>query len=180
MKNKLSLTLLFLFFSVSTILAADAGQGKEIFKTRCVSCHALDKVLVGPALKGATKKYELKWFTQFVRSSASLIAAGDEKAVKIFNEFNKIPMTEHKDLSDEQIAGIYAYIESESTETAVASDAAAINPTNILRLEDKKSTLRPIAGNTAWLVDSLWLVVCGAIIFFLLFLVWRNKNESNQ
>ena len=32
--------------------AADAGRGREAFEKRCTGCHALDKIKVGPRLRG--------------------------------------------------------------------------------------------------------------------------------
>ncbi|MGZ3908828.1 MAG: c-type cytochrome, partial [Flavisolibacter sp.] len=43
---------LFLLFS----LTVNAQQGQQIFQQNCQSCHALDKVVTGPALRGVTER----------------------------------------------------------------------------------------------------------------------------
>jgi cytochrome c551/c552 len=41
-----------LLVSLSGTLALNAQDGKALFNQKCASCHAIDKQLVGPALKG--------------------------------------------------------------------------------------------------------------------------------
>jgi cytochrome c len=45
----------------STLFAADAGKGKEVFETNCAVCHNADsaEVKMGPGLKGLFKKSAL-------------------------------------------------------------------------------------------------------------------------
>jgi cytochrome c len=37
---------------VMAISAKDPGRGRDAFERRCAGCHALDKIKVGPALRG--------------------------------------------------------------------------------------------------------------------------------
>jgi mono/diheme cytochrome c family protein len=48
----------FLFFSYITINAQGGGaaEGKQLFQQNCQTCHALDKNLTGPALRGFTER----------------------------------------------------------------------------------------------------------------------------
>ena len=51
----------FLFFSYITINAQGGGagaaaEGKQLFQQNCQTCHALDKQLTGPALRGFTER----------------------------------------------------------------------------------------------------------------------------
>ena len=41
----------FFLFSIVSI-GLQAQDGKQLFNQKCASCHAIDKQLVGPALKG--------------------------------------------------------------------------------------------------------------------------------
>lgn len=93
----------------------DIDAGKKLFNSNCAACHSIGRgKLTGPDLKGVTEKLELDWLVTFIVSSQSLIASGDEYAVKIFNEYNKIPMPDHRHLSRENILNILSYIEEKS------------------------------------------------------------------
>lgn len=101
------LLLLTLFFS-TTLFGQTADDAKNF--TECKACHTIGGgKLVGPDLKGVTEKRDEAWLIKFIQNSQALIAAGDETAVKVFNENNKIPMPAHK-LSDDQVKGILKYI----------------------------------------------------------------------
>lgn len=93
----------------------DIEEGKKLFNSNCAACHTIGRgKLTGPDLKGVTEKLDVDWLITFIISSKSLIESGDEYAVKIFNEFNKIPMPDHRHLSRENILNILSYIEDKS------------------------------------------------------------------
>ena len=57
----------------------------------CAACHTIGKgKLIGPDLKGVTERHERDWLYSFIRSSQTMIKNGDEVAVKLFEENNKI------------------------------------------------------------------------------------------
>lgn len=87
----------------------DAAAGAALFKQKCTSCHALDRQVVGPALKGISGKHSEEWLIKWVKNSQALVASGDAEAVKIFNEYNKTVMTPFPELSDDDIKNIIAY-----------------------------------------------------------------------
>lgn len=98
-----------LFSSVSR--AQD--KGKEIFEKNCSICHKLtDEKLVGPGLKDVTKRREKAWMKKFITSSQEQVKAGDKIAVQVFNENGKIPMPDHKFLSDDDLNKLITYIET--------------------------------------------------------------------
>ncbi|MGJ1431806.1 cytochrome c3 family protein [Sphingobacterium spiritivorum] len=106
---------LVLLFAVTTVShAQDAKEGEAIFKSKCTSCHAINRKLVGPALKDITKTKDQEWLIKWVRNSQALIASGDPDAIAIFEEYNKSVMTAFTDLSDDQIKSVLAYIDAES------------------------------------------------------------------
>ena len=94
-------------------------EGKTIFTSRCAGCHNVNKTLTGPALAGVDQRRSLEWIISFVHSSQSLIKKGDRDAVALFEQFNKIPMPDHADLSADNIKSIVEYIKSEATSTTV-------------------------------------------------------------
>jgi cytochrome c2 len=101
---------LFLFLNISTY----AQDGESIFKTICAVCHkTTSEKLIGPGLANIHEKRSKEWFNKFVTSSQALIKSGDEDAVKIFDEFNKIVMPDQV-FSDAELDALYEYIKSVS------------------------------------------------------------------
>ncbi|RYU82900.1 c-type cytochrome [Hymenobacter persicinus] len=100
------------------------AAGDALFKGNCAQCHAVNDVVVGPALAGITKRRPLSWLVPWVKNSGKVVASGDEYAVKIFAQFQKQQMPSFQ-LSARQIEDIMAYIESEEGRaTAVAGVVA--------------------------------------------------------
>ena len=125
--------LLFLLsHSIASVAAPPTGEGKEIFTARCAACHNINKVLTGPALGGLHERRSMEWIVSFVKSSQSMIKNGDKDAVAVFEQFNKIPMPDHPDLTDEHIASIVGYIKeaSAATETAPFAKPEKLRPAN--------------------------------------------------
>lgn len=98
----------------------DAAKGKTLFNSNCAACHKLDAKSTGPALRGVGDKYDKAWLHKWIKNSAELIKSGDEKANKIFNEFNKSPMTAFPQLSDADIDDIIAYTMESKAEAPAA------------------------------------------------------------
>tara|TARA_B100000768_G_scaffold115461_1_gene106872 strand:- start:6 stop:1316 length:1311 start_codon:yes stop_codon:yes gene_type:complete len=103
-----------LFFSLlfSVNLSAqelDISKGKSLFNANCASCHKLNKKLIGPALRGVTAKYDKDWLYSWIKNSAAMIKSGDEQAVAIYEEYNKVAMNAFPQLSNEDIDNILAY-----------------------------------------------------------------------
>jgi len=105
-----------LLFAVTTLHAQDVKEGEKIFKSRCTSCHAIDRKVVGPALKGITESKDEAWLIKWVKNSQVLVKAGDPDAVAIFKEYNGLVMTAFTDLSDDQIKSVLSYITDASKE----------------------------------------------------------------
>ena len=93
----------------------DAEAGKALFNANCAACHKLYKKATGPALFGVSKKYDRQWLYDWIHDSAALIASGDSKAIAIFEENNKSPMTAFPGLSTTDIDNILAYTDTEKS-----------------------------------------------------------------
>jgi hypothetical protein len=83
-----------------------------------------------------------------------LIKAGDPKAVKIFNDMNKVVMPDHKDLTAADIQGILAFIKQEEANLAKTE---IVTPVNV------KSSKKPVSRGDWWFFTAL-----GLFVFFLL------------
>lgn len=117
---------LFLLFSINFSFAQEgaAAAGKALFNSQCAACHRLDKRLVGPPLKGVSDKYEKEWLQKWIRNSAELIQSGDPRAIAIWEEYNKVPMTAFPLLTDADIDNLLAYIDAPAPEPKAATTTA--------------------------------------------------------
>ena len=122
MRNRLAVWVL--LFTISTAgfhsnqLMADAlNEGKVLFKQRCAACHNIGGGrLVGPDLAGVSSRRSKNWLNTFIKSSMSMVKSGDETAVALFEEFNKMPMPDQV-ISDSEINAILEYIQSKERPT---------------------------------------------------------------
>ena len=115
MKTKIFLAIFLFSATLHTIAAPPLAEGKTIFTARCAACHSVNKVITGPALAGVDQRHSIDWIINFVHSSQTVIKSGDEKAVALFEKFNKIQMPDHPDLTADNIKSIVEYIKSEAT-----------------------------------------------------------------
>ncbi|PKP24958.1 MAG: cytochrome C [Bacteroidetes bacterium HGW-Bacteroidetes-2] len=108
---------------VAVVLGGDPVVGKQLFNSNCAACHQLDKKAIGPALRGVTGKYDTEWLHSWIKNSQAMIAAGDPRALAVYELFNKAVMTPFPQLSDADIDNILAYTSQPKAEP-VAADAA--------------------------------------------------------
>ena len=64
---------------------------------------------MGPKLAGVSAKYEKEWLYSWIKNSSAMIKSGDERAVAIYEEWNKVAMNAFPQLSNEDIDNILAY-----------------------------------------------------------------------
>lgn len=117
----LSFLFMLLFFGLS---AYAQPNGEQLFKANCSACHAIDKKLVGPALQGIEERRQMDWLIKWVKNSQDLVKSGDAYAVKIFEEYNKIPMTAFTTLSDDDIKAIFTYVKDEEAKLKAGATAS--------------------------------------------------------
>ena len=109
LKYRKFIVLILTIFSCQ-LFAEDVAKGEQIFKQNCTACHMMtDAKLVGPGLKGVTDKYEKEWLIKWIRNSQELIASGDERAIKIYEEYNKVAMSSFY-FSDDEFSDLLAYM----------------------------------------------------------------------
>lgn len=105
--------------------AEAVAAGDALFKSNCAQCHAVNDVVVGPALSGLAKRRSEKWLLSWVKNSSKVVASGDEYAVRIFNQYGKQQMPSFQ-LSDLEIRQILAYVKSEEGWASAAGNAVAV------------------------------------------------------
>ena len=165
------LTAVFLFSFSLNISAQeiDISKGKSLFNANCASCHKLNKKLIGPALRGVSAKYDKEWLYSWIKNSAALIKSGDDQAVAIYEEYNKVAMNAFPQLSNEDIDNILAYSDY-VPEPVVNADNAVVTTSS---------------NNDSTLTNDIVLVLLTIVLLVLitmLFLVTktlRNIAEKN-
>ena len=128
-------------------------DGKLIFNSRCAGCHNVNQVLTGPALAGVHDRHSMDWIINFVRSSQTMVKKGDKDAVALFEQFNKIPMPDHADLTEENVKSIVEFIKSEAKPVGE-------NKAPFAKPSDKKANYAPISlKNNFWPLTGLMISV---------------------
>ncbi|WP_026897080.1 cytochrome c3 family protein [Daejeonella oryzae] len=107
--------------SVFNLHAQDVGAGAAIFKQKCTSCHAIGKVVIGPALKGVNDRHDEAWLIKWTKNAPAMIASGDPAAKKLYDQYKPAMMTAFGELSDDDVKNIYAYIKAEESKPAAAA-----------------------------------------------------------
>jgi len=96
------------FFARKSV--AQSSDGAQLFQI-CGACHTIGKgKLIGPDLYKVTERRDRAWLIPFIRNSQEVIQSGDPYAVKLFEEYNKVPMPPST-YTDEQINAVLDYIE---------------------------------------------------------------------
>jgi mono/diheme cytochrome c family protein len=164
-------TIIFLFSFSLNISAQeiDIAKGKSLFNANCASCHKLNKKLIGPALRGVSAKYDKEWLYSWIKNSAALIKSGDDQAVAIYEEYNKVAMNAFPQLSNEDIDNILAYSDYVPEPVVRAASADVVSD----------------SSNSSSLTNDIVLVLLTIVLLVLittLFLVTktlRNIAEKN-
>lgn len=163
--RKTALTGIVFFFSFITVFAQN---GQQIFQQNCQSCHALDKKLSAPALRGVTQRGPwgdranlVKW----VHNPAAFIPTTPyTKALQA--EYGSI-MPPFSQLSEADINAIFDYIETAPEPRAAAPDAAGVS-----------ATKEGDSGNSAIVFGIISIVL--AIIALILLQVNSNLKKLSD
>ena len=161
-----------LFFLIAFSVNTQAQDGKAIFQAKCAACHAIDKNLTGPALKGLEERWPEKAdLYSWVRNSAALIKAGHPRAVAVYAEYNKIQMPAFPELKDADIDAILAYINT----AAAAKAAPAGGPAT-----DGATPASVSAGNDNSLVFGILTLILAVIALILIQVNSNLKKLSDE
>ncbi|MEY3845580.1 MAG: hypothetical protein RL293_2002, partial [Bacteroidota bacterium] len=129
MKIKLTqLTFVALLISLvaqGKIYAADGGQ---LFKSRCNTCHMVDKNSTGPKLHGAKQKWmdagEGDLIYDWITNSSALIASGKSARAKEVSGYSPTAMPPQT-VSKEEIDAILTFVDTPPVVTTTPSDTTA-------------------------------------------------------
>ena len=99
---------------VGSAHAQDVATGKALFQTNCTNCHAVHKVVTGPALAHVEDRWpDKKELHAWIRNNAQVLNSGFEYAVNLKKEYNNVAMNVFASFTDKDIDDILAYIRSE-------------------------------------------------------------------
>lgn len=113
----------FKFWALAALLAVsvpsfaqdkpNAEEGKKLYEANnCGSCHALDKKVVGPALRGVDTRRTNEWIIQWVRNNKKFRESGDPDANKLYQEYGGAAMNIFENLTPAQVLNIVEYIKT--------------------------------------------------------------------
>ncbi|MFN5217908.1 MAG: c-type cytochrome [Sphingomonadales bacterium] len=114
-----------LSFSLKAQFKASAEEGKKLYEANnCGSCHALDKKVVGPALRGVTERRSEEWLIKWIRNNEAFRKSGDADANALYKEYGGAAMNIFENLSPDQVKHILEYIKTAPKPTAAKTSAA--------------------------------------------------------
>ena len=114
-------SILLTFFFIFTLNTFAQTDGEKIFQTHCISCHTIGGGrLIGPDLEAVTKKRKADWLKKWINSSSELIASGDADAIAIFEEYDKVAMTDFY-FEDADMEALLVYLENPPVEVKAAT-----------------------------------------------------------
>ncbi|MCC6848678.1 MAG: c-type cytochrome [Deltaproteobacteria bacterium] len=146
---------------------ADASDGQRIFQQSCAACHTVGEgKRLGPDLEGVTKTRDSAWLNRWIREPDKMIAEGDAIAVRLLNEYGRVPMP-NLGLNAEQADAVIAFLASGS---GAALPAAA---TGIAHPEPPTGEGRGSVQNTA----SIAFLAITAIIVLVFLYVARSTGN---
>ncbi|KFF14165.1 quinol:cytochrome C oxidoreductase [Chryseobacterium soli] len=145
----------------------DPKNGEKLFKANCTACHALDKQVIGPPLKGVVERVKTEggvdkdWLHKWIKDNKALRASGDKYANEIFEKFNKTEMLQFPNLTDKDIDDILAFTtnppapEPEPTATTAPAGEATAAPADKTTTSIVIISLIAIAGLLVWILIKL-------------------------
>ncbi|MCT2408540.1 c-type cytochrome [Chryseobacterium antibioticum] len=146
----------------------DPKNGEKLFKANCTACHALDKQVIGPPLKGVVERVKTEggvdkdWLHKWIKDNKALRASGDKYANEIFEKFNKTEMLQFPNLTDKDIDDILAFTtnppapeEKKPAAGTATADGAAAAPANNTTTSVVIISLLAIAALLVWILIKL-------------------------
>ncbi len=146
-------------------LSPEATKGLEVFKANCVSCHAMDVKVLGPALQGVHTKRSDAWLLKWIKNNEKLRASGDKDAIAVFNDNAQASMNVFENLSDAEINSVISYFKEW---------------TPPVKIKDESKPETPSFYSSATLYILLFLIVILCIVLIILRRTKHNLRATAQ
>ena len=174
------ITILLAFTASSQEDAIDPAiiaSGEKLYNANCTQCHAINEVVIGPALKGIEERRERPWLLSWIRNSQKMIQSGDEYAVALYEKYKKVAMPAYP-FTDAEIISILEYIDVASKAVPqIASVAEVGGEVSTAGVDEGVSNSFMYAILIVFIfVLALILVVLGLIISLLTKYIGSNKE----
>jgi cytochrome c oxidase cbb3-type subunit 3 len=121
---------------------AVAQEGEQLFKSRCNTCHQIDKNSTGPKLKGVKQKWadagEGENLYAWISNSTALIASGKSQLAKDISGYSPTAMPAQT-VTNAEVDAIFEYVETYTPPAAVSatpSDTSGV-ATSVVKVDYK-------------------------------------------
>jgi mono/diheme cytochrome c family protein len=178
---------LFTAFQLSSVLIAAQNEA-DLFTQNCGACHTIGKgKLVGPDLQGVDARHTNEWLIKWIKSSQTLVQAGDKQAVKLFTDNNSMPMPDQA-LTEEQIKIVISYIKA-GGKTVAANDsntATASTTQKEVATTEQKPVVNAEKADTLFALlnpeEYIFLSIIGLmlIVIYVLSMVIKGQAYENK
>jgi len=156
----------------------DAVAGEVVFKANCKQCHAINEVVVGPALKDAHKRWPNKAaLANFIKYPQKVIDGGNPYAKGLYEKYKQY-MPNHDFLSSADIDNVIGYIVKESENPTVVSkdDNVIVDPKNPPKGGEDSGLLASVIG--ILLVTLTIVIVLLLVVINLVSKILSQKKEE--
>lgn len=97
----------------AALAPSTSKTGKVLFQQHCAMCHAIARDVVGPMMKGVTKKRKKEWLVEMITNAPQLIGKGDKEAIALYEKWNKTAHPDYSEtLSREEVLLIIDYLKT--------------------------------------------------------------------
>jgi len=157
--------------------AAAIAKGEAVFAANCKQCHAINEVVVGPALKGVTGRWPSEAaLANFIKYPQKTIDGGNAYAKGLYDKYKQY-MPNHDFLSDADIKAVIEYVKVEGDKPAVAAGPAAPAAGS-----DAATTTTAAAdgGSTTLLLTLVVIVLMIMLVVLVLMVNILTKNLASN
>lgn len=155
--------------------AAAIEQGTAIFNANCKQCHAIDEVVVGPALRDANKRWPSDAaLLNFIKYPQKTIDGGNAYAKGLYDKYKQY-MPNHDFLKDEEIKAVIAYIKNPPAAVVAAAPGAGDGATAAAAPADNGMITYVLVA----LVLVLLLILIVLAMLISIITKYLNNNATN-
>lgn len=155
-------TFITLLALIATSSVSMAQTGEQLFKSKCNTCHLVDKNSTGPNLQGVKQKWadagEAEFLYEWVQNPGKLYASGKSTMAAAIKEFSKTDMTP-QDVTNEQVDAILDYVDNYTPPAATAEGPGGGDGEIIEYIPDYEANLELFYYLVTGIVVMLFIII---------------------